>query len=153
MLPSDGILEVCIYWHADTSSEITVGYGSSAFLSGDMLLDFFDADEANEHLELMRLRSQAYSSLYGYAGTAINPQSHICLLNFDLGESLTSQHLDKMAEFCDSLTAWESELSPSLRVGQEWNGAMVNLNRVNANMYLIYYQVRNSAVENAGIFD
>ncbi|KPI39485.1 putative transcriptional regulatory protein [Cyphellophora attinorum] len=120
--------------------EISVSYASSISHSGDMLLEFFDADEANQHLELMRIRGQGYSSLYGYAGTAINPQSHICLLRHELGEPLTSQHLDKIAEFIDSFASWESELSPAMKIGQDWNNVMTNLNRFNAHLYLIYYQ-------------
>ena len=89
----------------------------------------------------MRLRSQAYSSLYGYAGTAINPHSHVCLFDNDLDRALTAEHLDKMAEFHASLVSWESELTPSMKISRDWDDSMVNLNRVNANMYLIYHQV------------
>lgn len=124
--------------------EISVGYGASTLSTSDILLDFFDADEANQHLELMRLRSQATSSLYGYAGTAINPQSHICLLNYELGEPLTAQHLDKMTEFYESLVAWESELSTAMKIAPSWDNSLVNLNRVNANLYLIYHQVSDN---------
>jgi hypothetical protein len=120
--------------------EISVSYASSTAHSGDMLLEFFDADEANQHLELMRIRGQGYSSLYGYAGTAINPQSHICLLRHELGEPLTPQHLDKIAEFIESFASWESELPPAMKVGQDWNNVMTNLNRFSAHLYLIYYQ-------------
>jgi proline utilization trans-activator len=122
--------------------EITVGYPSpSASQSGDFLLEFADSECLNQHLELMRLRSQGYSSLYGYAGTAINPFSHICLMDHELGQPLTSQHLDKSLEFYDSLVSWETELPPSHRVHKGWDGAMLNLNRINATLYLIYYQV------------
>lgn len=90
----------------------------------------------------MRLRSQAYSSLYGYAGTAINPHSHICLYDFTLGQNLSSQHLDKMTEFYESLLAWENELSASLKIVRNQDNSLINLNRVNGVMYLIYHQVR-----------
>lgn len=90
----------------------------------------------------MRLRSQAYSSLYGYAGTAINPHSHISLFNFDLGNTLSQQHLDKMGEFHQGLIDWETELLVKLRLVRSWDGSLLNLNQVNASLYLIYHQVR-----------
>ena len=121
--------------------EITVGYGSSANRSGDFLLEFADAEEHNQHLELMRLRSQAYSSLYGYAGTAINPFSWICLMDHDFKHPLNEQHLDKIVEFYDSLASWEAELSDQMKVTRSWDGSVMNLNRVNAHLYLTYYQV------------
>jgi len=105
------------------------------------MLDFFDAEESNAHLELMRLRSQAYSSLYGYAGTAINPYSHISLFDFDLSLPLSEQHLDKISEFHQGLINWESELPAALKLGRSWDGSLLNLNRVTANLYLIYHQV------------
>lgn len=106
-------------------------------------MDFFDSDESNSHLELMRLRGQAYSSLYGYAGTAINPYPHISLFNFDLGNTLSQQHLDKMDEFHQGLIAWKSELSAKLTVMRSWDGSLLNLNQVNASLHLIYHQVRH----------
>lgn len=121
--------------------EITIEYADSTRLVGDSLLDFFDSDESNAHLELMRLRGQAYSSLYGYAGTAINPYSHISLFNFDLGNSLSQQHLDKMDEFHQGLIAWQKDLSPKLKLIRSWDASLMNLNRVNASLYLIYHQV------------
>ena len=121
--------------------EITIEYADSSRLVGDSLLDFFDSDESNAHLELMRLRGQAYSSLYGYAGTAINPYSHISLFNFDLGNSLSQQHLDKMDEFHQGLIAWQKDLLPKLKLIRSWDGSLMNLNRVNASLYLIYHQV------------
>ena len=110
--------------------------------------EFFDSDESNAHLELMRLRSQAYSSLYGYAGIAINPHSHISLFDFDLAMPLPPQHLDKISEFFDGSITWESELPPSLRLAKNWDGSVQNLNRVNANLYLIYHQVCMPALKN-----
>lgn len=89
----------------------------------------------------MRLRSQAYSSLYGYAGTAINPHPHICLYDFAFGQPLTSQHLDKMAEFYESLLSWENDLSVSVKIGRNHDNSLINLNRFNGVLYLIYHQV------------
>ncbi|KAJ9622524.1 hypothetical protein H2204_011537 [Knufia peltigerae] len=120
--------------------EITIEYADSSRLAGDSLLDFFDSDESNAHLELMRLRGQAYSSLYGYAGTAINPYSHISLFNFDLGNSLSQQHLDKIDEFHQGLIAWQQELLPKMKLLRSWDGSLMNLNRVNASLHLIYHQ-------------
>ncbi|EXJ88394.1 hypothetical protein A1O1_05324 [Capronia coronata CBS 617.96] len=121
--------------------EITVDYADSSRLPGDAALDFFDAEELNIHLELMRLRSQAYSSLYGYAGTAINPYSYISLFDFELSLPLSQQHLDKISEFHQALVSFENELPMALKVVRGWNGSWTNLNRVNAQLYLIYYQV------------
>ncbi|EXJ66005.1 uncharacterized protein A1O5_10982 [Cladophialophora psammophila CBS 110553] len=120
--------------------EITIEYADSSRLSGDSIMEFFDSEESNAHLELMRLRGQAYSSLYGYAGTAINPYSHISLFNFDLGNSLSQQHLDKMDEFHQGLVAWQQELSEKLKLARSLNGSMLNLSRVTANLHLIYHQ-------------
>lgn len=105
------------------------------------MLEFFDDQESNIHLELMRLRSQAYSSLYGYAGTAINPYSNISLSDFNLGDSLSQQHLDKIHEFNRALNSWECDLPAAMRIARSWDGSMMNINRINANMYLIYHQV------------
>jgi hypothetical protein len=91
----------------------------------------------------MRLRGQAYSSLYGYAGTAINPYSHISLFNFDLGTALSQQHLDKMDEFHQGLIAWQKELLGKLKLVRSWDGSLLNLNQVNASLHLIYHQVRS----------
>jgi hypothetical protein len=123
--------------------EITVEYAESSRLTGDAVLEFFDSEESNAHLELMRLRSQAYSSLYGYAGVAINPYSHISLFDFDLAVPLSQQHLDKMDEFYRGLLCWRKDLPPALKLGRNWDGSMLNLNRVNANLHLIYHQVRS----------
>ncbi|KIW16287.1 hypothetical protein PV08_06338 [Exophiala spinifera] len=120
--------------------EITIEYADSSRLVGDSLQDFFDSDESNAHLEVMRLRGQAYSSLYGYAGTAINPYSHISLFNFDLGNLLSQQHLDKMDEFHQGLIAWQKDLLPKLKLIRNWDGSLINLNRVNASLHLIYHQ-------------
>ncbi|EXJ78276.1 hypothetical protein A1O3_09437 [Capronia epimyces CBS 606.96] len=122
--------------------EITVDYADSSRLTGDAMLEFFDAEDSNIHLELMRLRSQAYSSLYGYAGTAVNPYSYISLFDFELSRPLSRQHLDKISEFHQALLGWENELPPALKVVRGWDGSWTNLNRVNANLYLIYHQVR-----------
>ena len=105
------------------------------------MLDFFDSDESNAYLELMRLRGQALSSLYGYAGTAINPHSHISLFDFDLGNSLPQQHLDKMFEFHQAFIAWQEGLPTKLKLVQVADGTRFNLSRVNASLYLIYHQV------------
>ncbi len=122
--------------------EITLDYADSSRLSGDAMLDFFDSEELNAHLELMRLRGQALSSLYGYAGTAINPHSHISLFDFDLGNSLPQQHLDKIFEFHQAFIAWQESLPTKLKLVQVADGTMLNLSRVNASLYLIYHQVR-----------
>lgn len=121
--------------------EITVDYADSTRLSAEEMLEFFDDQESNIHLELMRLRSQAYSSLYGYAGTAINPYSNISLFDFNLGDSLSQQHLDKIHEFNRALNTWECDLPTAMRIARSWDGSMMNINRINANMYLIYHQV------------
>jgi hypothetical protein len=121
--------------------EITVDYADSSRLRGDALLEFFDPQESNIHLELMRLRSQAYSSLYGYAGTAVNPYSYISLFDFELSLPLSQQHLDKISEFHQALISWESELPSTLKIVRGWDGSRTNLNSVNANLYLIYHQV------------
>lgn len=123
--------------------EITIEYADSSRLSSDSMMEFFDSDESNAHLELMRLRGQAYSSLYGYAGTAINPYSHISLFDFDLGDSLSQQHLDKMDEFHQGLISWRQELLTKLKLARSWDGSMLNLNRVTANLHLVYHQVRS----------
>ncbi|KAL2444599.1 hypothetical protein ABEF95_017097 [Exophiala dermatitidis] len=120
--------------------EITVDYADSSRLSGEALSEFFDAEESNIHLELMRLRSQAYSSLYGYAGTAINPYSHISLFDFELSRPLSQQHLDKICEFHQALLRFENELPVSMKMVQAWDGSRANINRVNAHLYLIYHQ-------------
>ncbi|KIV92190.1 hypothetical protein, variant [Exophiala mesophila] len=120
--------------------EITVDYADSSRLSAEEMLEFFDDQESNIHLELMRLRSQAYSSLYGYAGTAINPYSNISLFDFNLGDCLTQQHLDKIHEFNRALNTWEADLPTAMRIARSWDGSMMNINRINANMYLIYHQ-------------
>lgn len=93
----------------------------------------------------MRLRSQAYSSLYGYAGTAINPYSYISLFDFDLGHALTQQHLDKMDEFHRGLVSWQTELPETYRLIRSWDGSMLNFNRVNANLHLIHHQVSGNS--------
>lgn len=121
--------------------EITVDYADSTRLTSDMMLDFFPGEVANIHIELMRLRSQAYSSLYGYAGTAINPYSYISLFDFDLSHRLSKEHLDKIREFHQGLVTLENELPSSLKLVRGWNGSIMNLNRVNAHLYLIYHQV------------
>lgn len=126
--------------------EITVDYADSSRLQGDALLEFFDPEESNIHVELMRLRSQAYSSLYGYAGTAINPYSYISLFDFELSLSLPQQHLDKITEFHQALVSWENELPPAMKIVSGWDGSRTNLNRVNANLYLIYHQVLTSLI-------
>lgn len=89
----------------------------------------------------MRLRSQGYSSLYGYAGTAINPYSHISLFDFDLSHTLSPQLLDKMTEFRQGLAIWESDLPAALRQLHNWDGSIQNLSQVTVNLYLIYHQV------------
>lgn len=91
----------------------------------------------------MRLRGQAYSSLYGYAGTAINPYSHISLFNFELGNTLPQQYLDKIDEFHQGLVGWQKELLGKLKLVQSWDGSLLNLNQVNASLHLIYHQVRS----------
>ncbi|OQU97969.1 Fungal Zn2-Cys6 binuclear cluster domain-containing protein isoform 3 [Cladophialophora immunda] len=120
--------------------EITTEYADSTRISGDSMMEFFDSEESNAHLELMRLRGQAYSSLYGYAGTAINPYSHISLFDFDLGNSLSQQHLDKMDEFHQGLIAWQQELPGKLKLARSFEGSGLNPSRVTANLHLIYHQ-------------
>jgi len=104
-------------------------------------MEFFDPEESNAHLEIMRLRGQTYSSLYGYAGTAINPYSHISLFDFDLGSRLSQQHLDKMEEFHLGLLTWHQDLPVQLQLARSWDGSLMNLNRVTASLHLIYHQV------------
>ncbi|KAI1612766.1 fungal-specific transcription factor domain-containing protein [Exophiala viscosa] len=120
--------------------EITIDYADSSRLGSESLMEFFDPEESNAHLEIMRLRGQAYSSLYGYAGTAINPYSHISLFDFDLGGCLSQQHLDKMFEFHQGLLTWHRDLPVQLQLARSWDGSLLNLNRVTASLHLIYHQ-------------
>ncbi|KAK5390078.1 hypothetical protein LTR20_003204 [Exophiala xenobiotica] len=120
--------------------EITLEYADSSRLSGDAILDFFDSEESNAHLEVMRLRGQTLSSLYGYAGIAINPHSYISLFDFDLGNALPQQHLDKMFEFHEVFIACQEGLPTKLKLVRAADGTMLNLSRVNASLYLIYHQ-------------
>ncbi|KIX95716.1 uncharacterized protein Z520_08423 [Fonsecaea multimorphosa CBS 102226] len=120
--------------------EITIEYADSSRIPGDSMMEFFDSEESNAHLELMRLRGQAYSSLYGYAGTAINPYSHISLFDFDLGNPLSQQHLDKMDEFHQGLIAWQQELPEKLKLARSFEGSGLNPSRVTATLHLIYHQ-------------
>jgi hypothetical protein len=129
--------------------EITLEYADSSRLSGDAILDFFDSEESNAHLEVMRLRGQTLSSLYGYAGIAINPHSYISLFDFDLGNALPQQHLDKMFEFHEVFIAWQEGLPTKLKLVRAADGTMLNLSRVNASLYLIYHQV--SPIPNGGL--
>ncbi|KAH0843878.1 proline utilization trans-activator [Fonsecaea pedrosoi] len=120
--------------------EINIDYADSSRISGDSVMEFFDSEEANAHMELMRLRGQAYSSLYGYAGTAINPYSHISLYDFDLRNSLSQQHLDKMDEFHQGLIAWQQELPERLKLARSLDGSGFNPSRSIASLHLTYHQ-------------
>lgn len=122
-------------------NEITIGYADSDNLITEIMQDFGDSDASNAHLELMRLKSQAYSSLYGYAGTAISPQSEISLFDFKLSDKLSNEHIEKISAFQRGLTDWHDQLAARLRPVKSTDGFIIDADHVNANLFLIYHEV------------
>lgn len=121
--------------------EITVDLPSSLSLDSVEASEFFDATVANAYLDVMRLRSQAYSALYGYAGKDCTPFSNVSFFDHGLDTPLSQAHLDKIHEFHLGLTNWERNNSPALRIAHHSNGAVSNLTRTTGMLYLTYYQV------------
>lgn len=105
-------------------------------------MEFLDLSESSAHLELLRLRSQAYSSLYGYAGGAISPQAQINLFDFSLHDRLSSSHVDKIWDFRTGLLDWQRNLTPTLKVAYADQTTIADANHVQSNLALMYNQVR-----------
>lgn len=121
--------------------EITVDLPSSLLLDNNEATEFFDADVANAYLEVMRLRSQAYSALYGYAGKDCTPFSDVSFFDHGLDSPLSQAHLDKINEFHLGLKAWEHSNVQALKLMHHADGTVSNLSRVTGILYLAYYQV------------
>jgi len=121
--------------------EITVDLPSSLTLDSYEAAEFFDVDVANAYLDVMRLRSQAYSALYGYAGKDCTPFSDVSFFDHGLESPLSQAHLDKIHEFHLGLTSWEQTNSPALKITHHADGTPSNLSRVTGMLYLTYYQV------------
>jgi len=120
--------------------EITVDLPSSLTLDSYEAAEFFDVDVANAYLDVMRLRSQAYSALYGYAGKDCTPFSDVSFFDHGLESPLSQAHLDKIHEFHLGLTSWEQTNSPALKITHHADGTPSNLSRVTGMLYLTYYQ-------------
>lgn len=129
-------------------NEITIEYADSSNLITEIMQDFGDSDASNAHLELMRLKSQAYSSLYGYAGTAISPQAEISLFDFKLSDRLSNGHIEKIIEFKRGLTDWHNQLVPKFKPVTNSDGFILDADHVNANLFLIYHEVHHNPVQN-----
>lgn len=127
--------------------EITVDLPSSLSLDSSEAEEFFDASVANAYLDVMRLRSQAYSALYGYAGKDCTPFSNVSFFDHGLDSPLSQAHLDKIHEFLVGLIAWERKNSPRLKITHLADGTVDNLSRVTGVLYLIYYQVLPSCFQ------
>lgn len=128
-------------------NEITIEYADSSNLLAEIMQEFGDSDASNAHLELMRLKSQAYSSLYGYAGTAISPQAEISLFDFKLSDRLSKGHIEKIVEFKRGLADWHSQLAVKFRPVKNTDGFIIDADHVNANLFLIYHEVHIDSVQ------
>lgn len=123
-------------------NEITIEYADSSNLLAEIMQEFGDSDASNAHLELMRLKSQAYSSLYGYAGTAISPQAEISLFDFKLSDRLSQGHIEKIMEFKRGLVDWHGQLAVKFKPVKNTDGFVIDADHVNANLFLTYHEVR-----------
>lgn len=128
-------------------NEITIEYADSSNLLSDIMQEFGDSDASNAHLELLRLKSQAYSSLYGYAGTAISPQAEISLFDFKLSDRLSKGHIEKIIEFKRGLADWHNQLAAKFKPVKNTDGFIIDADHVNANLFLIYHEVFDSPLQ------
>ncbi|CZS97845.1 uncharacterized protein RAG0_06737 [Rhynchosporium agropyri] len=120
--------------------EITIDLPSSLTLNSNEASEFFDETVANAYLAVMRLRSQAYSALYGYAGKDCTPFSDVSFFDHGLDSPLSQAHLDKIHEFYLGFKSWEETNPPALKIQYCDDGTIFNLNRITGMLYLSFYQ-------------